>query len=162
MDFAIATGPTAAEQVTLQKNERLLADAFRRCRRDVSSPCVDAHVKNLIKRVNVGRIQMHRQLLAVLFDAYTRHASRESVEAYGRTLLSIVGSWYDAGAALTDEELLTLVRRETARQSAGDAAELELMHERTPKSIADAADALDAHLIALEDLSAALHRRKVA
>lgn len=146
----------------LERNARVLREAFTRCLYSATGERSDAYARDVAKRIGANRIQLHRHLLAVLFDAYTRHAPREAVEAYARALLAIVGSWYDVGASLTDDELLALVRRETIAQGGGDLAEMELSLARTPKSISDAAEALDRHLVTLEDLSAALHARKVA
>ena len=160
--LAIGTDLPSATSGTVERASRLVLDALRRCRRATTRPVASARVRNLIARVEKDRARPAQQIITLLRDAAERGASRDSVEAPVRALLAEIASWYDVGAPVRDEQLLELIRRETRRQSAGDRAELELMHARTPKAIGDAIDALDAHLVALEDLSAALHARQVA
>jgi hypothetical protein len=147
----------------VDRDARLVREALTRCRRDVSSPITDARVSNLIKKVESGRAQPARLLLEMMFDAFERGAPREAVEAVARTLLAITDRWYvDRGGDAQQFDFLTLVREETAAQAAGDVGEMEIVLNSSRKTLADALPVIDAHLIALQHLSAAGHRRLVA
>jgi hypothetical protein len=66
----MATGTNISETVTLERNARLLRDSFTRCRRDVSIPQRDAQIRNLIKRVENGRVHLAEHMVILAWDAF--------------------------------------------------------------------------------------------
>jgi hypothetical protein len=166
-----STGPTTAQPctdklpngvpLTVDRDARLFRESLTRCRRDVSSPITDARIKNLTKKIDSGRAQPGRLVIEAMYDAFVRGAPQVDVEAPARTLLALVQSWY-ASTHQSQLDLLALVRAETIAESEANPGEMELVLDPSRKTIADAAEKLDAHLAALEKLSAACHRRLVA
>jgi hypothetical protein len=139
----------------------LFRESLRRCTRDVRSPIKDEFERNMLKRVSSGRSHAPEHIVTVLHSAYTRGAGRAAVEAPLRALLAEIADWYEQDAPTIDD-VIALVRRETAMQALADVAEVDVVLDRDRLAVATATDRIDAHLVALEDLSAALHRRRVA
>lgn len=149
---------------TVVRDARLWRESFTRSRRDVSSPIVDARIAGHIRKIEAGRAQPFRQILEVLWDLKHRGAPQVAIEAVARTLLAVIQSWYAQPDRpdVAQLDLIRLVRDETQAEAIANPFELELLVDASPKSIADASEKLDQHLIELEQLSSALHRRRVA
>jgi hypothetical protein len=150
----------AVTQATQERDARMLRESLSRCRRNVSIPLRDEEVRNLIKRVEHDRAKPCEHIMALEYDAFSRGAPRADVEAFFRTGLAIVGSWYEENEAAMD--LPTLIRLETQAQAVGDMAEIDLAIDQSPKTVADAADLLRGHLVALDRLVTACERQQVA
>ena len=150
---------STTQHAAVSKGARLLLDAFRRARRNTTREQDDEYMRNLIKRVESERSDLARVIIELLYDAHRRGAPREDVEHPLRVALAIVASWYEA--APNPDKLHDLIRRETLRQAAADIAELDLSRDRSPHAIAEASEYIDAHLVAIEDVSAELHELAV-
>ncbi len=136
------TGSIAPNTVTLDRDARLYRESFTRCRRDVSSPQRDAHIRNVIKRIECGRIQLAEHQLIVAWDAFTRGAPQADVESPGHTYVGIVRAWYDAERRGEPVDLPALIRGVLEAQGVATVAEFAVLADRSPKVIGDARDAV--------------------
>lgn len=142
--------------VTVERDARILRESLTRCRRDCSMPVVDAHIRNLHKRLDNARIHSCEHIVELTRDAFERGAPRSAVEGFFRAGLAMVATWYDGRDEMPD--LPTLIRLETEAQAVADVGEINIALEPTSKTIADGTELLRGHLVALDRLVSACER----
>jgi hypothetical protein len=134
-------GTTLAESVTLQRDARLLRESFTRCRRDVSCPQSDPYVRNLIKRVENGRVLLTEHIVMLAWDSFERGAPQCDVEAPGHAHVEMVAGWYEARARGEPVPMPEIIRRVIDAQLAAVSAETAALVTPCPKTFADMRDA---------------------
>lgn len=154
----MTTGTADQSSVSLDRDARFLRESLSRCRRDVSSPITNQHVENLIRRLDNDRIKPCDHIVEVLHDAFSRGGKRADVEAFFRAGMAMVAEWYDD----TPADVPQLIRLETEAQAVADMAEIDAALEPSPKTIADMAERLRGHLVALDRLVGACERQQFA
>jgi hypothetical protein len=158
----MATGTNISETVTLERNARLLRDSFTRCRRDVSIPQRDAQIRNLIKRVENGRVHLAEHMVILAWDAFHRGAPQPDVEEPGHKYVLIVRDWFEARARGENVEIPEMIRRAIEAQTAATNAEVACLVQPCPKTYADVEDALKREILEAERAIGALHDQQFA
>jgi hypothetical protein len=141
---------------------RLARESLQSCQYAATAHRGNEYARNLAKRLGSGDVKLGEHIVTLLFDAIEREAPREHVERFPRTLLALIAEQFAKLESAYQLTLVDLVQRETRAKAAAGVAELEVALNPTTKTIADAAQLVDAELAAIEDLSAALHRRLAA
>jgi hypothetical protein len=128
--------------VTLDRDARLLREAFTRCRQDASVALTNNSVRNLIKRVEHGRVHLAEHMIAIAWDAFSRFAPIEDVEMPGHIYLAIVRSWDMArrrGERLDYRRALELA---VEAQAEATKVEVKCLSAVGSKTLADTEDAM--------------------
>lgn len=159
-------GGSVTEENVVDRSARLLREHLTRCRRDVSLPLVDEHVRNTIKRIENDRAKPNEHIVTVMYDAFQRNAPRADLEAYPRAILAMIGDWYGDNAVM---DLPKLIRQDTEAEAFANVVETELalsLNARgevtDSKVLADATERLRIQLVALEQLVSACERKQMA
>jgi hypothetical protein len=147
---------------TLDRDARILKEAFGRCRRDVSVVQSNEYARNVAKRIGSGRMRIAEHVMTLAWDAFTRRAPQDDVEAFGHIYITIVRSWYAATNRGETPDIPALVRDVLEAQNAATLAEFACLTERSPKAIADAEEALTREEIAIERELEVLRRLRYA
>jgi hypothetical protein len=144
------TGSENSQTVTVDRDARLLREAFSRCRRSVDATRDDTYARNLVKRVDAGRVRVAEHVVTLAWDGFSRGARQDDVEAFGQIYLAIVRGWYAASRRGLTVRLPELVREVLEAQGRATVAEFTILTERSPKAIADAEEALTTEELAIE------------
>ncbi len=144
--------------VSIEPSARLLREALTACRRNVSCPIRDDAERELLKRIDNERVKPCEQIVGAQYSAFKRGALRADLLAFWRAGVAMIESWYgdDVG------DLPQLIRLETQAQAVADLGEIDMALEPSGKTIADAAELLRGHLVALDRLVSACERRQFA
>jgi hypothetical protein len=134
-------GTTLMESVTFQRDARLLRESFTRCRRDVACSQDDPYARNLIKRVESGRVQLTEHIVTIAWDAFQRGAPQCDVEAPGHAHVEMVAGWYEAQSRGEPVPMPEIIRRSIDAQLAAVSAETAALAMPCPKTFADMRDA---------------------
>jgi len=156
--------PTVAgmsPSTTLDRDARLMKDAFTRCTNSAYDRAREGYAHNVFKRLKEDRLRLGHHIMVLSRDAFDGMAPREIVEEPARTWLAIVDGWFRERDGAEQLDLSVLIRRETMSQARADIAETEVVLSGSVKALADALEAVAAHRADAETLEAAMRAKLV-